>query len=110
MIDLEELSEVALYTAEKRMKNGANIKTDTFAMLKHCATEVIEVTEVYTKSQWQLNKNEMEIELEYFASELADVIMCCLIIAGKEGIDIEEALLKVAEKNKARADGKGDKK
>ena len=108
MIDLEELSEVALYTAEKRMKNGANIKTDTFAMLKHCATEVIEATEAYVMHKHLTDVTYTRAK-EHFASELADVIMCCLIIAGKEGIDIEEALLKVAEKNKARADWKGEK-
>ena len=59
-------------------------------MLKHCATEVVEATEDYIKAQWQLNKNETEIEMEYFSSELADIICCCLVIAGGGNIDIED--------------------
>jgi NTP pyrophosphatase (non-canonical NTP hydrolase) len=46
---------------------------------------------------------------EIFASELADIVCCVLIIAGKENIDMEYALTTCMEKNYMRATGKGDK-
>lgn len=109
MIDLNKLSNEAYIVAKKREMNGAKIKADTISMLKHCAGEVIEATEAYTRSQWQKNKNKKEIELEHFSSELADVITCCLIISGKENIDIESALNRVMKKNRLRAKKHGDK-
>lgn len=45
-----------------------------------------------------------------FIGELSDIIMCALIIAGLEEINIEQALKNCLKKNKARAEGKGDKK
>lgn len=42
-------------------------------------------------------------------SELADIICCVLIIAGKENIDMEYALTACMEKNYMRAIGEGDK-
>ena len=104
MIDLNELAKQAFIVAKQRESNGGNIKTDTVSMLKHCASEVVEAVEAYTRSQWQLNKNEEEIELEHFSLELADIITCCLIISGKENIDIEVALNRVMEKNRLRAE------
>ena len=111
MIDLNELCSVSLANAEQRQKNGGHIKTDTHSMLKHCATEVVEAMEAYSKVKYfpQLNLNEQEIEKEHFASELADIICCTLIIAGKEGIDIEQAITGCIEKNRRRAEGTGDK-
>ena len=46
---------------------------------------------------------------EKFASELADIICCALIIGANEGIDIEEAVCKCMLKNAKRAYGDGDK-
>jgi NTP pyrophosphatase (non-canonical NTP hydrolase) len=72
-------------------------------MLKHCATEVVESAEVYNSMvDGVANK-------EIFASELADIICCVLIIAGKENIDMEYALTACMEKNYKRAIGEGDK-
>ena len=42
-------------------------------------------------------------------SELADIVCCVLIIAGKENIDMEYALTACMEKNYMRAIGEGDK-
>lgn len=109
MLDLNELCKVTLNNAELRNKNNGHIKTDTRSMLKHCATEVVEAVEAYIKAQWQLNRNETEIEMGHFSSELADIICCCLIIAGKENIDIENAIKDCIEKNRKRAEGTGDK-
>lgn len=101
MIDLNELAKQTLANAEKRHANGARIKTDTRSMLKHCATEVVEATEAYA--------NRYDFGDGYFVSELADIICCALIIAGKENIDIEKAVLDCIEKNRKRAEGIGDK-
>ena len=46
---------------------------------------------------------------KHFESELADIICCVLIIAGKEDIDIERAIYDCIEKNERRANGIGDK-
>ena len=47
MIDLNEMAKEAYKVAKTREENSANIKTETFAMLKHCATEVVEATESF---------------------------------------------------------------
>ena len=104
MIDLNELCKVSLGNAEQRQKNGGYIKADTRSMLKHCATEVVEATEAYTNSMiryWSINQQ--------FADELADIICCVLIIAGREEIDIEKAINGCIEKNRKRAEENGDK-
>lgn len=132
MIDLNDLKRIVLENAEKRQKNGAKIDTDTRKMIKHCATEVVESAEAYTEysgvknladdinatdidERWE-SQEEPDIFEEYyqksrehFSSELADIICCCLIIAGKEDIDIERAIYDCIEKNERRANGIGDK-
>ncbi|MBR4029977.1 MAG: hypothetical protein IKJ06_01095 [Clostridia bacterium] len=116
MIDLNDLAYKMRNVAYVRKTNGANVDTDTMAMLKHCASEVVEATEAYNTLDSAINDNcEYErniIELqENFESELADVIACILIICANEPtIDIEEALQKCFQKNLARAEGRGDKK
>ena len=112
MIDLNQMAENMFNVTLQRQKNGANINTNPLAMLKHCATEVVEATEAYSKIKYfpQLNLNEQEIEKEHFAEELADIIACVLITSDCLGIDIEKALRECYEKNKARAELKGDKK
>lgn len=104
MIDLNELCKVTLANATQRQKNGGNIKTDTLSMLKHCATEVVEATEAYTNSTVRYGSINQQ-----FADELSDILCCVLIIAGKEEIDIEKALMSCIEKNRKRADKTGDK-
>lgn len=104
MIDLNELCKVAIANAEQRQKNGGHIKADTRSMLKHCATEVVEATEAYTNSTIRYG-----IINQQFADELADIICCVLIIAGREEIDIEQAITDCIEKNRKRAEGTGDK-
>lgn len=105
MIDLNKLSTEAYITAKKREKNGANIKTDIMSMLKHCATEVIEATQAVSNLNYEMtDENE-----EKFQNEVADIIVCCLIISGYMGFDIEKALNRVMEKNRRRAEKQGDK-
>lgn len=111
MIDLIALSKTAYEIAEQRQKNGGNIKTDTQSMLKHCATEVVEAMEALTfyKNANVCDEGE-EICRKEFISELADIICCVLIIARREVVDLEQAINDCIEKNKMRAEGKGDKK
>lgn len=111
MTDLNELAKKTLENAKKRASHNANIKIDTRSMLKHCATEVVETMDAYSKMKYfpQLNRNEQEIIKEEFSSELADIICCALIIASNENVDVEKALLDCIEKNRKRAEGVGDK-
>ena len=110
MIDLNELCKVTLSNAELRNKNDGNIKIDTRSMLKHTATEVVEATEAYSKFQSAIyTEFALGDYVDHFASELADIICCVLIIACKENINIEKAVLDCIEKNRKRAEGIGDK-
>lgn len=103
MIDLNDLAYKMRNVAYVRKTKGANVDTDTMAMLKHCASEVVEATEAYNSMvDGVANK-------EIFAGEIADIICCCLIIAEKEDIDIERAIYDCVEKSERRANGIGDK-
>lgn len=110
MIDLNEMSQMAYEIAEKRYQHGAfgKHKNNVPNLLKHCAGEVVEAAQAY--SEWVDNTLEFDELKEEFMSELADVIMCILIAAAIENIDIEKALTVCLEKNMARANGVGDKK
>lgn len=112
MVDLNNLCKLAHNNAVQRQQNGANIKADTRSMLKHCATEVVEATEAYTKAMAIFNRTGCYSfeDTDNFRSELADIVCCVLIIAGHEGIDIEDAINECIEKNRKRAEGTGDKK
>ena len=106
MIDLNELAKQAYITAHQRKLNSAKIDPDSIiSMLKHCVGEVVEATEAYCYYCETLNHD----NLQSFENELADIIICCLIVAGKRNIDIESALNRVMDKNKKRAEKQGDK-
>ena len=110
MIDLNELASQAYTTAKKRENNGAFIQTKPMAILKHCATEVIEATEAFCDYYETLNDDDLENKMrEKFENEIADIIVCCLIVSGYSMIDIEKALNRVMEKNRLRAEKIGDK-
>ena len=104
MIDLESLSGAAYRVAVIReATEGLESPKDTVAMMRHCVNETFEVIDAYRNSD-VLDSNYDDDELkEAFADELADVIMCCLIVAHAQGVDIEDALNKCYAKNKARA-------
>lgn len=108
-LSLNEIAKLSYENAEKRENNGGHISTETRAMLKHCATEVIEATEAYSRLNFEKLVFSTENENK-FASELADIICCCTIIAGREGIDLDKAVADCLEKNRKRAEGTGDKK
>lgn len=108
-LSLNEIAKLSYENAEKRENNGGHVSTETRAMLKHCATEVIEATEAYSRLNFEKLVFSAENENK-FASELADIICCCTIIAGREGIDLDKAVADCLEKNRKRAEGTGDKK
>lgn len=93
MIDLNNIAEQSLKIAEHRQ-----LKTDTISTFKHCAGEILEAVESYTRYVYSPIE-----EKDSFPDELADVIMCTLTVSAKENIDIEKALLKCLEKNRNRA-------
>lgn len=105
MIDLNKLSKEAYIVAKKRELNGAFIKTEPISVLKHCAGEVMEATEAYCDFAYEMT-DEFE---EKFQNEVADIIVCCLIMSGYMMFDIESALTRVMEKNRLRAEKHGDK-
>ena len=107
-MNLNEVAKNALENAKRREANGAKIDYHTLPMLKHCAGEVIEATEAYTILM-ESAVDDTYNQKERFASELADVICCILIISANENIDIEEAVCKCMLKNAKRAYGDGDK-
>ncbi len=99
---LNDIASVSYTNAKKRQANGGHISVETRSMLKHCATEVVEAMEAYTDLVYDDSKNA-------FAAELADIICCCTIIAGRENIDLDKAVADCLEKNRKRAEGIGDK-
>lgn len=107
MFNLNEVAILAYDNACKREAKDGKVSTDVMQMLKHTATEVVEATEAYY--DYFYNDSDWDNKKEKFASELADIMCCVLIIAGKESIDIEKALTECMEKNYFRAIGKGDK-
>ena len=127
MIDLNFISKISLEYSKAREENGSIEKLTTLNLLKHCAAEVVEATEAYTNyknikeiaedltstnidERWESQEEPDTCEEYYqecvsnFSTELADVIMCVLIIAAHENIDIEEALKACLDKNRKRAD------
>lgn len=108
-LSLNEIAKISYVNAKKREANGGHISIETSSMLKHCATEVIEATGTYSRLNFEKLVFSTENENK-FASELADIICCCTIIAGREGIDLDKAVADCLEKNRKRAEGTGDKK
>ena len=114
MIDVNRISKMAYDIAEKRCKHGAfGVHENTVQnLLKHCAGEVVEAMNAF--DDWQENLKfgadwNKETSKEKFVGELADIIMCALIVAGKMNLDIESAIVACGEKNYKRANGNGDK-
>lgn len=113
MFNLNELCRMAYENASKREAKDGKVSTNTMQMLKHTATEVVEATEAYSRVVSVNSVRDASDALNQmrsdFISELADIICCVLIIAGRENIDMEKALTECMEKNYYRAIGKGDK-
>jgi len=109
MIDLNELKKRAYEYSKKRAENGGTKLLNTFNLLKDCATEVIEATEVLVFRDYAAHESVYIQETDNLAAELCDIICCVLIIAENERIDIEQALLDCIEKNRKLSEKIGDK-
>lgn len=107
-LSLNEIAKISYVNAKKREANGGHVSIETSSMLKHCATEVIEATGAYIR--WSCAEEHLQECRDSFISELADIICCCTIIAGRETIDLDKAVADCLEKNRKRAEGTGDKK
>ena len=107
--DLNGLCKTAHEYAKQRQENGGKISPETQSMLKHCATEVVEAMEALAEYRCMKDCG-VKSDKSYFVSELSDIICCCMIIAAHENIDIKKAIEDCIEKNRKRAEGKGDKK
>ncbi len=103
MLDLNELAKQSQEIAKQRAKHG--LGADTVSCLKHCAGEVIESLDAY-KEYKNLSSC---VHVSSYSSELADIIVCALIAAANDNIDIEKSLKVCVEKNRKRAEGIGDK-
>lgn len=107
MINLSKLSTVALDIAKARKVDEVDKPGGTVRLLKHCAGEVVEAADAYREYVNTLECVEDEdermlVSVRPFAMELADVVMCCLVMAELNGVDMELALLECLKKNKIR--------
>lgn len=100
MIDLNDMAKKMLEVAKIR-----DPATNQMRMLKHCATEVAEATAVYASTTCCDDISRPVCD-EGFASELADIISCALIISALHNLDINAALQKCYRKNVERAKSK----
>lgn len=82
-MNLNEAAENAHRTARQREKNGAKFTGGD--ILKHCAGEVIEAAQ----ARAELGE---KTTYEDYGYELADVIICALIAAYEDNVDIERAV------------------
>ena len=92
-MNLNEASQKALEIAQKR-----GIHENTMEALKHCAGEVLEAVESYTRFVYSPKE-----EADSFPDELADIIINVLSICGAENIDIEQAIARKMLINEGRA-------
>ena len=91
-MNLNEASQKALEIAQKR-----GIHENTMEALKHCAGEVLEAVESYTRFVYSPKE-----EADSFPAELADIIINVLSICGAENIDIEQAIARKMLINEGR--------
>ena len=91
-MNLNEVSQKAYEIARKR-----GINETTFEALKHCAGEVLEAVESYTRFVYSPKE-----EADSFPEELADIIINVLSICGAENIDIEQAIARKMLINEGR--------
>lgn len=91
-MNLNEASQKAYEIARKR-----GINETTFEALKHCAGEVLEAVESYTRFVYSPKE-----EVDSFPDELADIIINVLSICGAENIDIEQAIARKMLINEGR--------
>jgi len=105
-MNLNEVAENAHRTAITRERNGGAVKIRD--ILKHTAGEVVEAAQA--REAWASVEYIDGIDKEDYAEELADVLICVLIAAYEDNIDIESAVNHKMQKNAQRAALEGDKK
>jgi NTP pyrophosphatase (non-canonical NTP hydrolase) len=105
-MNLNEIAENAHRTAITRERNGGAVKIRD--ILKHTAGEVVEAAQA--REAWASVEYIDGIDKENYAEELADVLICVLIAAYEDNIDIESAVNLKMQKNAQRAALEGDKK
>lgn len=108
-MNINKLAKDALEISKRRIDLDESRSID---YLKHCSGEVVEAVEAYFRYKDFLSYKEegddfttglTEGAFSSFSSELADIIICVLLVAAKENVDIEQALLDAMEKNRKRA-------
>lgn len=104
-MNLNEIAENAHRTAITRECNGGAVKIRD--ILKHTAGEVVEAAQA--RESWASVDYIDGIDKEDYAEELADVLICVLIAAYDDNIDIEQAINSKMQKNAQRAALEGDK-
>ena len=110
MIDLNAAAKTAYKTSLKRAENGAFGSNND--VLKHAAGEIVEAINArfrFLESKRCAFSYRLEKDTAEYTEELADVIICALIQAGEDGLDIEQAVIDKMEKNRLRAEKQGDK-
>ena len=100
MMNLNDIAEQAHALAKQR-----GLKTDVLSSLKHCAGEVVEATEAFTKLFDEVSPNRAEGLKQDFSLELADIVICALTASYEAGINIEDAISEAMQKNAQRAYG-----
>ena len=105
-MNLNEIAENAHRTAITRERNGGAVKIRD--ILKHTAGEVVEAAQA--RESWASVDYIDGIDKEDYAEELADVVICVLIAAYEDNIDIESAVNLKMQKNAQRAALEGDKR
>ena len=113
-MDLNETARTALKISLQRRDNGAFGKNRD--VLKHAAGELAEAIVAREKLYYSIGKStlfdevsETDKQHEALGEELADVIICILVQAAINQINIEKAVIDKMEKNRLRAEKQGDK-
>jgi NTP pyrophosphatase (non-canonical NTP hydrolase) len=81
---------------------------DMISTLKHCAGEVVEATEAFTRLRSCTSQASAEKLIEETGLEIADIIICALTASVALGVDIEDCLNKAMQKNARRAYAEGN--
>lgn len=105
---LSEIQKKAFrYAKVRSVKEDIESPFDIVAMCRHATGEIFEVIDAWTKWRYVCENggdfNEMRQGQDAYADEIADVIMCMLIIAQVERVDVQSALEKCLLQNRKRA-------
>lgn len=98
-MELNKSCKEAFETAVARgsVQFAGSSDADILNGLKHCAGEVIEANEAY--NNWVAGINGCK---QYFADELADIVICVMTLSYAKDIDLEAAIQRKMAYNKNR--------